>query len=464
MPALTAIESRRSRDLLLRPHVACEAQARRWIAIPLIAFLLSGVVGCSGGSDSGAPQTQSTQTVQPTREVAEALPVLSITVNSGAEITSKETYEAARYRLTSETGHVLLDSTLEIRGRGNSTWEMPKKPYRLRLTSSTAILGMPANRHWVLLANYSDKTLIRNAVAFDLSRRVGMEYTPRNVQVELHLNGTYRGVYQLAEQIRIGPDRVNIPELDVDDTTPDLITGGYLIEIDFRKGEDYCYESPRTAIDFCFSNPETLLEPGWEPHRAYIDGYLAQTEAAMFSDQFADPVAGYAAYLDVDSAINFFLITEWLKNVDSNLVASVYLQKKRNGKLTFGPVWDFDLSIGNVDFLSDTGLDAGSPEDWYVRYASWFARMFQDPAFEAKVKVRWGQLKASGVLEDTFTYIDKQSRWLSKVQVKNYQLWDTLGTYVWPNRVVTGSYEGEVAAMKAWLRARTNWMDAQLSQ
>jgi hypothetical protein len=326
------------------------------------------------------------------------------------------------------------------------------------------MLGMPANRHWVLLANYADKTLIRTDVAFDLSRRVGMEYTPRNAHVELFLNGTYRGLYQLVEQIRIGPDRVNIPELDVDDTAPDLITGGYLIEIDFRKGEDYCYESPRTGIDFCFSNPETLLEPGWEPHRAYIDGYLAQTEDAIFSDQFADPAVGYAAYLDVDSAINFFVITEWLKNVDSNLVASVYLHKKRNGKLTFGPVWDFDLSIGNVDFLSASGLDAGSPEDWYVRYASWFARMFQDPAFEAKVKARWGQLKASGVFEDTFTHIDKQSRFLSKMQEKNFQLWDILGTYVWPNRVVTGSYEGEVAAMKAWLRERTNWMDVQLSQ
>lgn len=442
-----------------------QALVRILITAPLILSTLTILVGCSGGNDQpGTGASSNTSQGQPPAGVAESLPLLSITTNSGAEITSKEDYAPAQYRLTSETGQLLQNGNLDIRGRGNSTWEMPKKPYRLRLASSTPTLGMPANRHWVLLANYSDKTLIRNDVAFELSRRVGMEYTPRSRYVELQLNGTDRGIYQLTEHIRIDPNRVNIPELKIGDTSPDLITGGYLIEIDFRRGEDYCYESPRTGIIFCLSNPETLLEPGWENQRAYIEGYLAQTEDAIFSDRFTDPAVGYAAYLDVDSMINFYLIAEWLKNVDSNLGSSVYLHKKRNGKLTFGPIWDFDLSIGNVDFKDADGLDAGATDGWYVRSASWFARLFQDPAFETKVKAKWNQLKASGVLEDMFTYIDQQSRLLSKVQVNNFTIWEILGIYVWPNRVVTGSYEGEVAAMKTWLRERTNWMDTQLGQ
>jgi len=427
-----------------------------------VAFILALLVGCGGGGDNqstGENAAQGQQTGTP----AAALPVLNVQMDNGAEITSREDYESAKYTLKSDAGQVLNDSTLDIRGRGNSTWTMPKKPYRVRLTGSTPLMGMPANRHWVLLANYSDKTLIRNDVAFEMSRRLGLEYTPRSTFVELWLNGTDRGIYQLTEHIRIADERVNIPELDEGDTAPDKITGGYLIEIDARRGEDFCYGSPKTRIVFCLSNPESLLEPGWESQRAYIEGYIDQTEDALFSDHFTDPATGYAAYIDVDSAVNYYLVNEWVKNVDSVQFSSVYLYKKRDGKLTFGPVWDFDLAIGNVDYTNNFG-DPGSPTDWYVRKAPWFARLFQDPAFEAKVKARWAQLKASGAVEGIFTYIDNQALKLSNVQKNNFQIWDILNIKVWPNRVVTGSYEGEVNAMKSWLRQRTDWIDSQLSR
>ncbi|MDP1767406.1 MAG: CotH kinase family protein [Nitrospirota bacterium] len=422
--------------------------------VSIVVWCLVAVIGC--GASNEAPSTSS-PSVQ--AAVAEALPMLSISTNRGVEITSREVYEAGRYTLTSENGQLLMDSTLEIRGRGHSTWDlMPKKPYRLKLTSSTSLLSMPANRHWVLLANYSDKTLMRNDIAFELSRRMGMEYTPRSTYVELQLNGAYRGIYQLVEHVRVGPNRVNIPELNVGDTGPDVISGGYLIEIDSRRGEDFCIESASSAMTFCLSNPDKLLEPGWGAQRAYIEGYIAQTEQAIFSGQFADPGAGYAAYLDVDSAITYYLINEVFKNVDGNLRLSTFLYKKRDGKLTFGPVWDFDLAIGNVNYGH-----ADLTDGWHIRSAPWFRRMFEDPVFEGKVKVRWAQLKANGDLDSLFTFADRRAQWLSKVQVRNFQTWDILGIYVWPNRVVTGAYDREVVAMKDWLRERIAWMDAQLS-
>jgi len=429
-----------------------------------IVFILAVLVGCSGGGDnqSGGTGNSGTQG-QSTPAPASALPVLSVATDNGAEISSKEDYASAKYTMKSDAGQIIDDSTLDIRGRGNSTWEMPKKPYRVRLTDSAPLMGMPANRHWVLLANYSDKTLIRNDVAFEMSRRLGLEYTPRSTFVELWVNGTDRGIYQLTEHIRIADERVNIPQLDEGDTAPDKITGGYLIEIDARRGEDFCYESPKTGVVFCLSDPEDLLEPGWENQRAYIEAYINQTEDALFSDHFTDPATGYAAYIDVDSAVNYYLVNEWVKNVDSPQFSSVYLYKKRDGKLTFGPVWDFDLAIGNVDYTNNFG-DPGDPAGWYVRKAPWFARLFQDPAFEAKVKARWAQLEASGAVEGIFTYIDNRASRLSGVQTNNFQIWDILNTKVWPNRVVTGSYEGEVNAMKTWLRTRTNWIDSQLSQ
>lgn len=259
-------------------------QSRSRIFAHLATFvILLALVGCSGGGDSQTSSNTGTQG-QSTAAPASALPVLNVQMDNGAEITSKEDYESAKYTIKSDAGQVLNESTLDIRGRGNSTWTMPKKPYRVRLTDSTSLIGMPANRHWVLLANYSDKTLIRNDVAFEMSRRVGLEYTPRSTFVEVWLNGIDRGIYQLTEHIRIADARVNIPELDEGDTAPDKITGGYLIEIDARRGEDFCYESPKTGVVFCLSNPESLLEPGWESQRAYIEGYINQTEDALFSD------------------------------------------------------------------------------------------------------------------------------------------------------------------------------------
>ena len=399
--------------------------------------------------------------------VAAALPVLTLTTDSGLEVASKDVYETGRYRLTDDSGRVLLDGALDIKGRGFSTWNYPKKPYRLKLGVSAEMLGMPANRHWVLLANYLDKTLLRNEIAFELSRRLNMEYTPRSVQVVVELNGTYRGIYQLTEHVRLARDRINIPELKVTDVDPVAITGGYLIEIDERKGEVYCPESARTSLTFCMVNPETLLEPGWEPHKAYIDAYLAATETALYSPQFADPLTGYAAYIDVPSAIDSYLINELTKNVDANFYSSVFMYKKRGGKLTFGPVWDFDLSIGNAGFF---GVDL--PMGWYVRNprvqgsvmlaTPWYTRMFEDPAFDARVRARWAELRASGVLDDVFTFIDQRAAHLSGVQARNFERWDILFTAIPLMRPVVGTYATQVADMKSWLRRRRDWMDSQL--
>jgi hypothetical protein len=209
---------------------------------------------------------------------------------------------------------------------------------------------------------------------------------------------------------------------------------------------------------FCVKEPETLLEPEWAAQRNYLEGYLEQTEAAIFAENFADPETGYAAFIDVDSAISYFLINELIKNVDGNLRLSTFLYKKRNDKLFFGPLWDFDLALGNVDY---DGAD--DPHGWHVRTAAWFTRMFEDPHFAEQVTARWNHMKSAGILDDLMNRIDNRALWLSHVQQKNFELWDILNVYVWPNRVVTGSYQGEVDAMKTWLQQRIEWMDAQFN-
>jgi hypothetical protein len=427
---------------------------------------------CSVGSGSGtASANVTTVTINCAWLAAPALPVLRVTTENGVAITSKETYVAGAFEMLDAAGARQAGGTLEIRGRGNSTWNYPKKPFRMKLTDSTALLGMPASRHWVLLANYLDKTLVRNEVAFEMSRRVGMAWTPRDVQVVVELNGQYLGIYMLTEHIRIAPDRVNIPELKKGDIGPDVITGGYLMEADYWKGEDYCRQTAR-GVGLCLANPETLLTADWVAHKAYIDGYIDDLEAALYGPQFADPVAGYAAWIDVDSAVNFYLVHELFKNVDSNFFSSVFMYKKRGGKLAFGPVWDFDLSAGNAQWARYGFFDGSDPTGWHTRKqdtraadspTNWYVRLFQDPAFEQKVRTRWSELRAAGAIDGLFAYIDRRAAWVSLAQVQNFQRWDVLNTVLTPDlSPVRGPYDMHVQEMKSWLQRRVAWMNDQL--
>lgn len=489
----------------------------RWVSLSIFVCVLQACGGGSGSSTPGATSQQTTSAAtfssssqQSSIEAvssssqqtslasssstsqssipadfpvgtAEALPVLDITTTGAAPIVSKEDYLMGSFSLSAD-GQNTLSGGLEIRGRGNSTWSWVKKPYRLKLTSSTQLLGMPASRHWVLLANYADKTLMRNDIAFRFGRSLGMEYSPRNQYVELHLNGTYQGIYQLTEHIRVAEDRVNIDDLKKADTDAEKITGGYLIEVDFRMHKDYCQtaywesycvngvnlareetfcvDSTHGMNPFCVDTPETLLDPAWTAQRNYIEQYITDTEAALFGDNFADPDTGYAAYIDIDSAIQYFLVNELFKNPDGAM-ASFYLYKKRDGKLFFGPIWDFDLAMGNAgyDNVDKTG-------GWHILPAPWFKRLFEDPAFEAKVKAQWQLLKANGTLEEIFQYAQARALWLDKQQKKNYQRWNITDFDSWIMHPAAGmgSYETEVNELIRWQRARYEWIDEQFSQ
>jgi len=401
-----------------------------------------------------------------------------------APISSKEDYVTGTFEVQdTSSGPVTASGNMEIRGRGNSSWDWPKRPFRLKLQESSALLGMPASRHWVLLANYADKTLIRNDVAFTLSRNIGLEYTVRDRHVELTINNQYRGIYQLVEQIRLAKDRVNVPDLEVEDTELPTISGGYLMEFDFRMTTNYCenpavwsyspfcsgtvnterektfcVDSSHGMAPLCLKEPEDLLTEERAAQREYIQQYLLDTEAALFGENFADPVTGYAAYIDVDSAINYYLLNEFIKNIDGGS-ASFFLYKKRDGKLFFGPAWDFDLALGNV------GLEQViDPRGWHVRYTPWFEQLLADPAFTEKAITRWNTLKAEGVFDEILRYAEARADWLSVKQADNFALWSRVWTEcAWFTRLVLGSYEAEVQEMIRWQRARYEWIDGVIS-
>lgn len=386
---------------------------------------------------------------------AEDLPLLSVATEDARPVLSREEYVHADWQLDlPDGGH--QSGELEIRGRGSSTWGMPKQPWRLKLEQKTALLGMPADRNWVLLANYADKTLLRNALAFELSRQMSFAWTPRYRHVELYLNDDYLGVYQLVEHIRVGENRVAIPELKASDTSPEKITGGYLMEVDVRRGEDFCVTAARSGMVFCLASPDTLAEPGREAQRDYIANYLAATDAAMFGDDFADPAIGYAAWIDVASLVDYYLAQEVLRNVDGDLRLSTYIYKPRDGKLTFGPLWDFDIAAGNSAYG-----DGWRTSGWQLRNAPWFQRLFTDPAFAARVRARWRELYDAGVFRNLRPWISAEAGRLDAAQRRNFARWPILDIWVWPNADVTGSYCGEVDYLQQWLTQRISWMDRQ---
>lgn len=347
-----------------------------------------------------------------------------------------------------------VEIPLEIRGRGNSTWEMPKKPFRIRFRQNTPILGFPSTRNWVLLANFADKTLMRNHLAFDIARQLTSDFVPRSNFVELFLNGAYQGTYQLTDHIRVESARVNIPTLRATDNSPELITGGYFMEMDDRLDEITTFRTEKMNLPIAMKDPEIPSPQQLD----YIKNYLNQIETSLLSDSAGHPTNGVGQYIDMTSFVNWYLVNELSKNNDAAAFSSIFMVKDRGQKLKMGPVWDFDIAFGNINYNGNQ-----SPEGWWVRESGWYKYLFQIPAFESAVKAKWDEWKTSK-LPGIFEEINGTAYKLRFAQQQNFGKWQTLYNYTWPNATVLGTYENEVQYLKDWLNKRIIWMDNEFSK
>jgi hypothetical protein len=381
------------------------------------------------------------------------LPVLRVTTADGAPIVSEDAYLQGHLTVDPNGADPswAYDGDTQIRGRGNTSWQMPKKPYKVKLASKASLLGMPKDKEWALLANYDDKTLLRNELGLEVGRRLGMPYTPRSQFVELFLNDAYQGTYQLTESIKIASSRVDITELDEDDTDPDALTGGYLMEFDARQSEDWNFLTPR-GLAVGVHDPSPIADA----QQQYLAGYVGAAEDALFSDGFADPDTGYAAYLDPDTFARWYLANELMKTTDGQFVSSCWFYKDRGGRLEMGPVWDFDSAAGNVSY--GPGPDPQGP---WIRGGPWYARLFQDPAFAAAAAQAWQAHRAD--LAGLVDWVGQRAAALDLAQRNNFSRWPILQAQVWPNSEVAGSYAGEVAFLQSWLQQRLDWLDATLA-
>lgn len=370
---------------------------------------------------------------------------LYISTTNNAAIDSKDSYVTGTLKLVGNFKDVLFEGKTEIKGRGNSTWGMPKKPYRIKLDKKSGILGMSESKNWVLLANYADKTLMRNELAFMLSRNSGLAFTPDSRYVEVFLNGNYQGSYLLTEQIKEGKDLVDVEQ-----------EGGYLLEQDGFAGSEpvhfYTKKNMPVTVKYPDDKEITPLQ------KEYISNHYQKFEDALFSAGFTDPVNGYRKYFDVDSYINYYLVNEVMGNPD--VFWSTYMYKKPNDdKIYTGPVWDFDIAINNDDRLGDqvNGLMFNAAHEPKV----WIKRLMEDPAFRQKIRLRWNELKAKIITLPASA--DLLSKKLAVSQHRNFTKWNILNAKVYREFQIAGSYNAEVAYLKNYLNNHINWLDAKFN-
>ena len=275
------------------------------------------------------------------------LPVMFINTDGGVPITSKEEYVYAEYYVDnmgiegiSNVGSKDAPELMQIRGRGNYTWTaFDKKPYRLKLDSKMPLLGMKRNKHWALLANADDNlSCLRNTVGYELSRMMGLAWTPSQQPVEVVLNGDYIGLYMLTEIIRVEPDRVNISEQADYETNPFIISGGWLVEIDNYQEEEQIrtVEGNGKSIWSTYKSPEHLSDE----QRTYLTGLINATNAAIYVNDKSNNE--WEQYIDPDTLACFYIVQELLDDTESFHGSCFWHKDNGNdAKIMFGPVWDF---------------------------------------------------------------------------------------------------------------------------
>ncbi len=375
------------------------------------------------------------------------------------------------------TGRATLNATPDFQTRtgaelrGSSSLGFPKNSMGVETRDendedeSIEWLGLPDEADWVFYAPYTDKTLMRNALAYELSREMG-RYAPNTRFVELYVkHGTgemasrdYMGVYVVTEKIKRDRNRVDIDPLEPDELSGEDVTGGYIFKKDRLDPGDRGFNL-RRAGTMAYVEPKEREIP--DEQSFYLRSYLTQFETALYGANFRHQENGYAAFIDPLSFIDQHILVEACKNIDGYRLSSFY-HKDRNGKLKMGPAWDYNLSLGNANYL-----EGWRTNGWYYPQVNsqqypWFERLFEDPDFEQQYVDRWAELRETVYnTEKAHQRIDELVEELDEAQNRNFSKWRVLGTYVWPNWFIGRNYMAEIGFMKEWIEGRWAWMDSQ---
>ena len=382
------------------------------------------------------------------------LPTVSIHTLNGEIPYDKEHQIVSQLTIISNDGTKLLSEPGTTRERGNASRDFPKKPWRIKFDKKQNVLDAPAKaKKWTLINNYGDKTLMRNLLAFELSKRLGMAYTPYGTAVDVLLNGEFKGCYQLCDQVTINKNRVDITEMTPEDNQGSALTGGYLIEVDA-----YAYNE-KSWFNSNKGNPVTIKSPDEDEITANQKQYIRNFFNKMENQ--------WSTYLDINSFLRHFLVGELSGNTDTYW--SVFMSKERDEDLLrVGPVWDFDLAFNNdqriypVNNKSDYiyrsgGSCAGNMRNFVDNI------VVKDAAAKRQLLEIWDEARQSGLTEENLlAFIDRWAADLEQSQRLNFLRWPILNQRVHQNPAARGSFEAEMAVVRTFMKERIAWMDKKL--
>ena len=366
------------------------------------------------------------------------LPRVVIETEDFRELRDRETEFQAYFQIYGDTVPETGVLDLTVRGRGNSSFKMPKYGMKLEFVDKVELLGMPKNRDWALIANYGDKTHLRNYMMTRLSEWLGAKYTPRMQFVELYLNRKYMGLYLLAETVKVGKNRVNVAEND----------SSFLFEREGEKKLDEPNITTEMNNSFHIKNPKNLSESS----KIMLLDHLNEFESFLGGIR-QNKESHVEEWLDLDDYMLYYWVQEYSKNEDGNFSRSIFMTWEKGGTIHFGPLWDFDLAFGNASYEVNQ-----SPEDWYIRRGRWNRYLFRDTLVQARAKKYWedhrDQFKA--LIDSIPVY-----RQIIKRAIDNeYRRWPVLqNTENWALKDPYDTYAEAIQAMESWLEKRYSWIE-----
>ncbi len=369
----------------------------------------------------------------------ENIPVVNIETENNEPITSKDDYIRATFKIDDE----VVGKSIKIRGRGNTTWALPKKPYQIKFDDKESVLEMPKDKKWVFLANYTDKSLLRSELAYNLGYMSNLDWTPESEFVDVNLNGEYVGIYQIVQKVEESSNRVDIGD------------DGYLLEVDQLSridADDVYFHSSISDYYFNIKEPKLDIE---DEEYVFIKNYIEEFETLILNND-NPTLEDISRLIDLDSFIDWYLINEIGKNNDAIFYSSVYMNLIPGEKLKMGPIWDFDIAFGNINYNGNE-----KPEGFWVKNSKWYTKLFENQEFKTLVKNRFAYFYQNK--NDVFDKVREKANYHLKGSVdRNFEKWDILGKYVWPNYVFFDTYEEEVKYLEKWYMDRMEWLNNNL--
>ena len=397
------------------------------------------------------------------------LPAVVINTEDGKGITSKDAYKKSSISVMNTKEEWEMENVkADVKGRGNSTWAMPKKPLRIKFDKKQSVFGSSYEaKSWTLLANYADKSLSRNYIAYELAKQFnGLDFSSCHCFVDVYLDNNYQGVYLLCDQIQTGTGRI-----EVDETIAQDGNNGYLIELDARapdegienqdyfifNGIPYSLKTPDTESDEFLHNKETEIN--------FIKGYFSECWSAITSKE--DNWSKVEELIDVDSFVDQYIIDELFANNDCGW-SSCYFYKDKDGKLFKGPAWDFDIGAGNINYNMGNSIECLPNAVLYAQYANvWYKELLKREEFVLEVTTKLATYQS--IIRSTINLSNPndENSIFSECGLaanRNFELWQIMGKYIWPQPASVyqiNTFSGQLEYLCNWLSDRYEYMCEQ---